>query len=84
MAGKEPNPSRVRPEEYDVALVSEALREHRLELLRPSLPDWLPGLRLRNLRVGDALVDVAFAGTDGSVSGEVLRPTGDPDVVVRR
>ena len=58
-------------------------REHRLELLRPSLPDWLPGLRLRNLRVGEALVDLAFAGTNGSMSVEVLRRTGDLDVVVR-
>ncbi len=58
-------------------------REHRLDLVRPSLPDWLPGLRLRSLRVGEALVDVAFAGTNGSVSVEVLRRTGDLDVVVR-
>jgi glycogen debranching enzyme len=58
-------------------------RERRLELLRPSLPDWLPGLRMRNLRVGDALVDLAFSGSDGSISVEVLRRTGDVDVVVR-
>ena len=58
-------------------------REQRLELLRPALPDWLPDLRLRNLRVGDALVDLAFAGETGSISVEVLRRTGDLDVVVR-
>jgi glycogen debranching enzyme len=70
-------------------LVSAALgfepsaRERRLELLRPALPDWLPELRAHNLRVGDALVDLAFAGRDGSISVEVLRRTGDVDVVVR-
>jgi glycogen debranching enzyme len=58
-------------------------REGRIELLRPSLPDWLPELRARNLRVGDALVDLAFAGRDGSISVEVLRRSGDVDVVVR-
>ncbi len=58
-------------------------REHRLELVRPSLPASLPGLRLRNLRVGDALVDLGFAGANGSISVEVLRRTGDLDVVVR-
>jgi glycogen debranching enzyme len=58
-------------------------RDRTLELLRPSLPDWLPELLIRNLRVGDALVDVAFAGSDGSISVEVLRRTGDLDVVVR-
>lgn len=58
-------------------------RERRLELLRPSLPNWLSGLRLRNLRVGDALVDLAFAGEGGSISVEVLHRTGDLDVIVR-
>jgi hypothetical protein len=38
---------------------------------------------MRNLRVGDALVDLAFSGSDGSISVEVLRRTGDVDVVVR-
>jgi glycogen debranching enzyme len=58
-------------------------RDHRLELVRPALPASLPGLRLRNLRVGDALVDLEFAGADGSISVEVLHRTGDLDVVVR-
>jgi glycogen debranching enzyme len=58
-------------------------RSRRLELLRPALPDWLPELRVRNLRVGDALVDLAFAGDTGSISVEVLRRAGDLDVVVR-
>lgn len=58
-------------------------RAKRLELTRPALPEWLSGLRLRNLRVGDALVDLAFAGQAGSVSVEVLRRTDDLDVVVR-
>ncbi|MEP7158928.1 MAG: amylo-alpha-1,6-glucosidase, partial [Chloroflexota bacterium] len=58
-------------------------RARVLELARPALPEWLSGLRLRNLRVGDALVDLAFAGEQGSISVEVLRRTGDLDVVVR-
>jgi len=58
-------------------------REHRLELLRPALPASLPSLRMRNLRIGDALVDLEFATQDGSISVEVLRRTGELDVVVR-
>ena len=50
---------------------------------RPSLPDWLPGLRLRNLRVGEAVVDLRFGAADSSISVEVLRRSGDLDVVVR-
>jgi len=58
-------------------------REQRLELIQPSLPGSLAGLRLRNLRVGNALVDLGFSGTNGSISVEVLRRTGDLDVIVR-
>ena len=58
-------------------------REHRLELFRPSLPASLPELRMRNLRVGDSLVDLEFAGQEGSISVEVLHRTGDLDVVVK-
>jgi len=58
-------------------------RANRLELVRPSLPDWLADLRLRNLRVGSALVDLAFDRETESISVEVLRRTGDLDVVVR-
>ena len=58
-------------------------RAKRLELVRPALPTWLPGLRVRGLRVGDAQVDLEFAAQDESISVEVLRRTADLDVVVR-
>ena len=58
-------------------------RAGRLELRRPSLPDWLSDLRLRNLRVGNALVDLSFDRESDSISVEVLRRTGELDVVVR-
>ena len=54
----------------------------RLELVSPSLPEWLPDLRLRNLRVGEAVVDLGFT-LNGSIAVEVLRRSGDLDVVVR-
>jgi glycogen debranching enzyme len=58
-------------------------RAKRLELVRPALPTWLPGLRVRGLRVGEAQVDLEFAGQEDSISVEVLRRTADLDVVVR-
>ena len=57
--------------------------EKRLELVRPALPDWLPDLRIHNLRVGGALVDLRFGGEGGSISVEVLRRSGELDVAVR-
>lgn len=59
-------------------------RERRLDMVAPSLPAWLADLRLHNVRVGDALVDLLLASTgEESVSVEVMRRTGDLDVVVR-
>jgi glycogen debranching enzyme len=56
---------------------------HELRLLSPSLPDWLPELRLENLRVGDAVVDLLVRRNDRSTGVEVLRRSGELDVVVR-
>jgi len=58
-------------------------REQVLELVRPSLPANLTSLRMRNLRVGEALVDLEFGAEKGSISVEVLHRTGDVDVIVR-
>ena len=58
-------------------------RAGRLELVRPALPTWLPSLRVRGLRVGEAQVDLEFGAQAESISVEVLRRTADLDVVVR-
>ncbi|MBX3028686.1 MAG: amylo-alpha-1,6-glucosidase [Chloroflexi bacterium] len=56
---------------------------HELRLLSPTLPAWLPDVRLENLVVGDAVVDLLVRRTDGSTGVEVLRRSGPLDVVVR-
>ncbi len=56
---------------------------HELELRGPMLPAWLPEVRLHNLVVGDAVVDLLVRRSDGSTGVEVLRRSGDLDVVVR-
>ncbi|MFN8519155.1 MAG: glycogen debranching N-terminal domain-containing protein [Chloroflexota bacterium] len=56
---------------------------HELELRNPMLPAWLPDVRLENLVVGDAVVDLLVRRSDGSTGVEVLRRSGDIDVVVR-
>jgi glycogen debranching enzyme len=51
-------------------------------LVDPSLPDWLPDLTLRGLRIGDGVLDIRFR-RDGEQTGfEVLK--GDPARVVRQ
>jgi glycogen debranching enzyme len=56
---------------------------HELQLRGPMLPAWLPEVRLHNLVVGDAVVDLLVRRSDGSTGVEVLRRSGDLDVVVR-
>jgi glycogen debranching enzyme len=48
-----------------------------LLLLDPHLPDWLPDITLRNLRVGEARCDIRFyRAEDGSSDYEVLEKRG--------
>jgi hypothetical protein len=61
------------------------LRAHaptRTLLLDPRLPEWLPELTLRRLRVGGARVDLQFRrGKDGATRFEVLDQHGRLRVV---
>lgn len=65
-----------------LGLVPDAAN-HELQLRNPRLPPWLPDVRLENLVVGDAVVDLLVRRSDGSTGVEVLRRSGDIDVVVR-
>jgi glycogen debranching enzyme len=65
-----------------LGLVPDAAR-HELQLVSPTLPHWLPEVRLENLVVGDAVVDLLVRRSDGSTGVEVLRRAGVLDVVVR-
>ena len=56
---------------------------HELRLVAPALPDWLPEVRMENMRVGDAVADILVRRNNGSTGVEVLRRTGDLSVVVR-
>ena len=56
---------------------------HELQLVSPTLPPWLSEVRLDNLVVGDAVVDLLVRRSDGSTGVEVLRRSGSLDVVVR-
>ena len=63
------------------------LRAHadvgELELLHPQLPDWLGRVTLRDVRVGEASVDLLFHRWRGTTSAEVLRKVGDLAVTIR-
>jgi glycogen debranching enzyme len=48
-----------------------------LALVRPRLPEWLPAVTVRNIRIGDAVVSVRFERTrDGSTAFDVVERRG--------
>jgi glycogen debranching enzyme len=54
-----------------------------LELDRPHLPTWLGKVTVHNLRVGTETVDLLFHRWRGTTSAEVLRRSGDLDLLIR-
>jgi glycogen debranching enzyme len=59
-------------------------RESRIYLRHTALPEALPRVELRNLRVGDASIDLAFERHAHSVGIDILRRTGDVEVTALR
>ena len=56
--------------------------EPRMRFLHPMLPAFLERVRLVNVRVGEAVVDVQFERHGGEVGVNVLRKQGDVEVSV--
>jgi glycogen debranching enzyme len=54
-----------------------------LELMRPELPEWLEKIEIEGMRVGDATVDLHVSRSHAGTGVEVVRRTGELDVVVR-
>ncbi len=57
-------------------------QEPRIRFLHPVLPGFLDRLRLSDLRVGDAVVDVIVERHEGEVGVKVIRKRGHVDVSV--
>ncbi len=55
---------------------------HRLELVHPTLPDWLTRLTITGLPVGDDSVDLLVHRWRGRTSAELLGRRGSIDVVI--
>ena len=55
---------------------------HQL-IVQPALPAWLPDIRLTNIAVGDAKVDLRFWRDGDQTQGSVLKQTGALTVSTR-
>jgi glycogen debranching enzyme len=59
-------------------------RESRIYLRHTALPEALPRVEIRNLRVGDASIDLAFERHAHSVGIDILRRTGEVEIAALR
>jgi glycogen debranching enzyme len=64
--------------------LSISAKESRVYLHHAVLPEALPEVRIRNLRVGSASVDLAFHRHGDTAGVEILRRTGDLEIVAVR
>jgi len=54
----------------------------RISLVRPSLPPFLSRAKITNLRIGDASADLLLVRHEHDVTVNVLRRSGDIEIVV--
>jgi glycogen debranching enzyme len=57
-------------------------KESRIYLTYPTLPEALPSVRIRNIKVGDASVDLGFERHAETVAVDILRRSGDVEITV--
>jgi glycogen debranching enzyme len=92
--GPTPYPVACSPQAWAAGVVSQLLgemlglepeaRENRLTFRRPVLPEWLPWVEVRGLRLKQSRVDVLVTRGRSGAGVEVLDREGDAEVVVRR
>lgn len=64
-----------------LGLNADAL-QHRLEIVRPALPEWLSSVTLHGLRIGDASVDLRYERSDHTTLVAVLNRRGEVNVQI--
>lgn len=92
--GPTPYPVACSPQAWAAGVVSQLLVEmlglepeagqNRLTFRRPVLPEWLPWLEMRGLRLGHSRFDVVVTRSREGAAVEVLERWGDAEIVVRR
>ena len=56
--------------------------ERQIRFFRPALPSWLSEVRLTNLRLGEASIDLALRRDGSAVSSDVTRREGSIEIVM--
>ena len=64
--------------------VSISAKESRLQVYHSSLPEALQRLEIRNLRIRDAVIDIAFERYAETVGINVLRRSGSVEILASK
>jgi glycogen debranching enzyme len=91
--GPTPYPVACSPQAWAAGVVSQLLaemlglqpdaRRNQLTFLRPTLPEWLPSIELRDLRLGHSRFDVLVRREGAGAAVDVRARHGDAELVVR-
>lgn len=91
-AGPIPYPLACAPQAWSAAAVfallaaalgiSFAPSRRQIHFFRPTLPAWLAEVRLTNLRLGEASIDLALRRDGNAVASEVTRSDGSIEIVM--
>lgn len=91
--GPTPYPVACSPQAWAAGVVSQLLAEmlglqpdargNRLTFVHPVLPEWLPRVELRNLRLGHSRFDVLVRREGAQAAVDVRDRHGDAEIVVR-
>ena len=61
--------------------LSVRAKESRIHVNYPALPEALPSVRIRNIKIGNATVDLGFERRTETVAIEILRRNGDVEII---
>ncbi|EKE03753.1 MAG: hypothetical protein ACD_20C00157G0030 [uncultured bacterium] len=59
-------------------------QNRELRIFNPEIPEWLTYLRIENLSIGDAFVDLEFRRTGRGLVIDVLDKKGDVDIIIKK
>lgn len=59
-------------------------QSNKLRILNPDMPDWLNILKIDNISIGNALIDLEFNKTTKGIVTQVTRKKGCIDVIIRK
>ena len=59
-------------------------QNRKLKILNPQIPDWFNVIELRDIKVGDASVNIEFRKSIKGLAIDVFDKRGELDIIIRK